>query len=44
MELDDNVFKEIQAIIHRQNADLLRMICRKYHWNYNDTYRELFSK
>jgi hypothetical protein len=44
MEIDSNTIDDIKTIISRQNAELLRMICKKYHWNYNDTYDELFSK
>jgi hypothetical protein len=44
MDLNIDVYEQIETIIHKQNCELLKMICKKYHWNYSETYRELFSK
>ena len=44
MDIDGKNYSDINAIVLYQNKLLLRKICKKYNWNFNELKNKLFSK
>jgi hypothetical protein len=44
MDLQENNYEDMKKIVLYQNKILLRKICRKFNWDYNQCEIELFSK